>query len=115
MGSDAGPQFVIAFDPNTLTETARTTIDLPIENITADEQNVVAFGQNQIYVLSASDLALQRVINVDQSLIRTHADAMFILNGDVLVADDELDAGIPNRILQFHDWRPPPAATPAPR
>lgn len=116
-GPDAGPQFVIAFDPSTLTETARTTIDLPLENITADEQNVVAFGENQIYVLSASDLALQRVIKIDPSLIQTHADAMFVLNGDLLVGDDELGAGIPNRILLFHDWRPPatPASASAPK
>src|SRR5262249_22645701 len=67
VGPDAGPQLIIAFDPSTLTETARTTIDLPLENITADEQNVIAFGDNQIYVLSASDLALQRVIKVDPS------------------------------------------------
>jgi hypothetical protein len=105
VGPNAGPQFVIAFDPSTLQEIARTTIDLPIENITADEQNVVAFGQNQLYVLSASDLALQRIINIDQSLIQTHADAMFVLNGDLLIADDELGARIPNRILLFHDWR----------
>ena len=94
---------------------ARTTLDLPLENITVDEQNVVAFADNKIYVLSASDLALQRVINIDNSLIQTHADAMFILNGDVLVADDELGAGIPNRILLFHDWRPPPAPAPTPK
>ena len=117
MGPDAGPQLIIAFDPSTLTETARTTIDLPLENITADEQNVIAFGDNQIYVLSASDLALQRVIKVDPSLIQTHADAMFVLNGDLLVGDDELGAGIPNRILLFHDWRPPaaPAAAASPK
>ena len=114
-GPAAGPQFVVAFDPSTSTEMARTTLDLPLENITADEQNVVAFADNKIYVLSASDLALQRVINIDNSLIQTHADAMFILNGDVLVADDELGAGIPNRILLFHDWRPPPAPAPTPK
>jgi len=56
-GADPGPQFVIAFDPATLTETARTTLDLPLENITADDQNVVAFAENRIYVLSASDLS----------------------------------------------------------
>jgi hypothetical protein len=113
-GPGAGPQFVIAFDPSTLTEAARTTLHLPLENSTADEQNVVAFAENKIYVLSASDLALQRVINIDNSLIQTHADAMFILNGDVLVGDDELGTDIPNRILLFHDWRPPPAPAPAP-
>jgi hypothetical protein len=113
VGPNAGPQFVIAFDPSTLTETARTTVDLPIENITVDDQNVVAFGDNQIYVLSASDLALQRVIKIDPSLIQTHAEAMFILNGDVLVADDELGAGIPNRFLVFHNWRPPAPPAPA--
>ena len=105
VGPNAGPQYVIAFDPSTLQETARTTLDLPLENITADEQNVVAFGENKIYVLSAGDLSLQRIINVDQSLIQTHADAMFVLNGDLVVADDELGAGIPNRLLLFHDWR----------
>jgi hypothetical protein len=114
VGPDAGPQLVIAFDPSTLTETARTTIDLPLENITADDQNVVAFAENQIYVLSASDLALQRVIKIDPTLIQTHADAMFVLNGDLLVGDDELGAGIPNRILLFHNWRPPAPAPAAP-
>jgi hypothetical protein len=114
-GSDPGPQFVIAFDPATLTETARTTLDLPLENITADDQNVVAFAENRIYVLSASDLTLQRVINIDSSLIQTHAQAMFIHNGDVLVGDDELGAGIPNRILLFHDWRPTATSAAAPK
>jgi hypothetical protein len=115
VGPTAGPQFVIAFDPSTLTETARTTLDLPLENITADEQNVVAFAENKIYVLSASDLTLQRVINIDSSLIQTHAQAMFIHNGDVLVGDDELGAGIPNRILLFHDWRPTATSAAAPK
>jgi hypothetical protein len=31
----------------------------------ADEQNVIAFGQDEIYVLSASDLRLERVFRTE--------------------------------------------------
>ena len=113
-GSDAGPQFVIAIDPNTLKETARgATLDKPIVNMIADEQNVIAFGQDEIYVLSASDLRLERVIKT--TLIQFHADAALILNGDLLVADGELGVDIPNRLLLFHNWRLPAAPMPAPK
>jgi hypothetical protein len=114
-GSDKGPQFVIAIDPTTLKETARVTLDNFIVNIVADDKNVVAFGQQQIYVLSASDLTLQRVITPSATLVQFHADMALIHNGDLLIADDELGVDIPNRILLFHDWRPPAAPTPAPK
>jgi hypothetical protein len=114
-GSDKGPQFVIAIDPATLKETARVTLDDFIVNTIADDKNVVAFGQEKIYVLSASDLALQRVITPSPTLVQFHADWALIHNDDLLVADDELGVDIPNRILVFHDWRPPAAQTPAPK
>jgi hypothetical protein len=114
-GSDKGPQFVIAIDPTTLKETARVTLDDFIVNILADDKNVVAFGQRQIYVLSASDLTLQRVITPSATLVQFHADFALIHNGDLLIADDELGVDIPNRILLFRDWRPPAAQTPAPK
>ena len=79
----------------------------------ADEQNVIAFGQDEIYVLSASDLRLERVIKT--TLIQFHADAALILNGDLLVADGELGVDIPNRLLLFHNWRLPAAPMPAPK
>src|SRR5580704_6876500 len=100
-GSDKGPQFIVAIDPVTLKETARVTLDNFVDNIIADDQNVVAFGQEQIYVLSASDLTLQRVITPSPTLIQFHADWALIRNGDLLIADDEMGVDIPNRILLF--------------
>jgi hypothetical protein len=114
-GSDKGPQFIIAIDSATLKETARVTLDDFIVNILADDKNVVAFGQQQFYVLSDSDLSLLRVIVPSPTLVQFHADFVLIHNGDLLIADDELGVDIPNRILLFHDWRPPAAPTPAPK
>ena len=111
-GSDTGPQFVIAIDPNTLKETARVTLDDAIQNIIADNQHVIAFGQ-KIYVLSASDLKLERVIIPSPTLVQYHPDFVLLRNGDLLIADGELGVDIPNRILLFHDWRPSAAPTPA--
>ena len=112
-GSNNGPQSIVAIDPNTFEETARTTIDDFIVNMIADEKNVIAFGQNQINVLSASDLSLERVIKTQ--LVQFHADWATILNGDLLIADDELGVDIPNRLLLFHDWRPGGPSTSAPK
>jgi hypothetical protein len=112
-GSDPGPQFIVAIDPNTFEETARTTVDDFVGNIIADEQNVIAFGQGQIFVLSARDLTLERVIKTQ--LVQFHADWALFLNGDLLIADDELGVDIPNRLLLFHDWRPAAAPVSAPK
>jgi hypothetical protein len=113
--SDKGPQFIIAADPTTLKETARMQMDSFIVNVVADDENVVAFGQQQIYVLSASDLSLQRVITPSASVEQFQAEFVLIHNGDLLIADDELGVDIPNRILLFHDWRPPAVPTSAPK
>jgi hypothetical protein len=114
-GSDKESQFVVAIDPATLKETARVTLDDSIVNIVADDKNVVAFGQQQIYVLSPTNLELQRVIIPSPELVQFHASFVLIHNGDLLIGDDELGVNIPNRILLFHDWRPPAAQAPAPK
>jgi hypothetical protein len=113
-GSDKGPQSIIAIDPMTLKETARATLDNFIVNVIADDENVVAFGQEQISVLSARDLSLRRVITLGTALVQFHADFALIHDGDLLIADGELGVDIPNRILLFHDWRPPVVQTAAP-
>jgi hypothetical protein len=108
---DGPSQIVFAIDPGTLKETARATVQDFTVNLLADDQNVVAFGQQQFHVLSAADLTLQRVITPSPTLQQFHADWTFLLNGDLVVVDDELGVDIPNRILLFQGWRPPIAPT----
>jgi len=111
-GPNVATQFVIAVDPNTLKETARVSLDEGVENLIADNQHVIAFGQ-KIYVLSARDLTLERVIIPSPTLVQYHPDWVRLHNGDLLIADGELGVDIPNRILLFQNWRPSAAPTPA--
>jgi hypothetical protein len=109
-GVDSGDtRFVIALDPATLQETARTAVDARISVITADARHVVAASEEgKLFVLAAGTLKLERIINL--AVPKVEPRALMIRDDDLLITDFRLE-NPPERgaLLVLRDWRPPAA------
>lgn len=106
-GVDGGDtRLVIAIDPATLQETARTAVDARISVITADARHVVAASEEgKLFVLAAGTLKLERIINL--AVPKVEPRALMIRGDDLLITDFRME-NPPERgaLLVLRDWRP---------
>jgi hypothetical protein len=113
--SDSGQEVVMSINPKTLQEMRRQIVDQRILLMADDDRHVIAVGQGgRIWVFSASNLELQRVINVRTGNFDPRA--ILLLGDDLYLANNEQQQGGNGAILVFTGWRPAdmPARAPAP-
>jgi DNA-binding beta-propeller fold protein YncE len=102
--TDEAGSAVIAIDPATLKETARTKVDAPITVLLADGGRVIA-AASRLSVLAAGQLGLQRVIDIP--LAEVEPRSLMLRNGDLLITDFRIkDARENGALLVLHGWQP---------
>jgi hypothetical protein len=108
--ADSGHEVVMAIHPSTLQELRRHVVDQRIALIADDDRHVVALGeQGKIWVFSANNLELQRIINLRVGTLDSRA--MLLLGDDIYLTNNQQQGSDSGAVLVVSGWRP--ASVPA--